>query len=75
MTPITADRLFTKKRVAERLNQALGERGVERHGRGSALARITGVSPQAAARWLTGEVAPSISNLLRIAHAYGISIE
>ncbi len=75
MPPITAERLFTKKKVSERLNQALGERRIEKHGRGSELARITGTSPQAAARWLSGQVVPSIANLLRIAYAYDISIE
>jgi len=74
MNPITADRLFTPKKVAERLNQALERRGVEKHGRGSALARITGTSPQAAAKWLSAQVMPSVANLLRIAYAYDISL-
>lgn len=75
MSPISADRVFAKKKVAERINQALAARGVDKHGRGSELARITGTSPQAAAKWLNGQVAPSIANLLRIAHAFDISVE
>lgn len=75
MTQITSDRIFAKKKVAERLNQALAARNVDKHGRGSELARITGTSPQAAAKWLTGKVAPSIANLLRISRAFDISVE
>lgn len=75
MPPITTERLFTKEKVSLRLNSALEKRNVDKHGRGSALARITGTSPQAAAKWLSGQVMPSIANLLRIANAYDISVE
>lgn len=75
MHPITAERLFTPEKISERLKAALDGRRVAVHGRGSELARITGTSPQAAARWLSGQVVPSIVNLLRIAHAFGISVE
>lgn len=49
-------------------------RGVESHGMGSELARLTGRTSQAAASWLKGTAMPRYDNLLRICYGYGINI-
>lgn len=72
MEPISSARLVTPAQLASRINIAMAGRGIEPHGRGSELARITGTSPQAASKWLTGQVMPSYSNILRIANRYKI---
>lgn len=74
MATLSAARIVTPKKIAERINSALDARGIDRHGRGTELARLTGTSPQAAAKWLSGQVMPNNDNLLRIAVQYGIDI-
>ena len=75
MDPITGDRLVDKKAIGARLSRVMDELGIEKHGRGSMLARLTGTSPQAAARWLLGDMAPSTVNLMRIAIRYRVRPE
>ena len=74
MATLSAARIITPKKISERLNRALAARNVDHHGRGTELARLTGVSPQAAAKWLSGQVMPNNDNLLRIAAQYGIDL-
>lgn len=74
MATLSAARIITPKKISERLNRALDARGIEHHGRGTELARLTGTSPQAAAKWLSGHVMPNNDNLLRIASQYSIDL-
>ena len=74
MATMNAARIITPKLLSERINRALNLRGVDQHGRGTELARLTGTSPQAAAKWLSGQVMPNNDNLIRIAANYGIDL-
>lgn len=71
---VSAAKIVTAKKTSERINRALNHRGVEHHGRGTELARLCGVSPQAALRWINGEVMPANDNLIRIAAHYNIDL-
>ena len=62
---------------AARLRTALDARGVAASADGSAtaLAQRLGRSVSTAARWLNGEMLPSLDTLTEIATAYGLSLD
>lgn len=58
---------------AARLRQAISERGWQEYGSGSRLARLVGVSPKAASKWLGAEAIPSHEKIAHIANALGVA--
>ncbi|MDT4842491.1 HTH-type transcriptional regulator PrtR [compost metagenome] len=50
-----------------RLKQAMSAKGIGEWGAGARLAKIAGVTPKAASKWLNGEAIPGAANLLAIA--------
>lgn len=61
--PLTAE----KQQFARRLNELCDDMKLPIHGRQSELARIFGVGPKAARKWLVGEGYPEIELAVRIA--------
>lgn len=64
------------REFAARLNAALDAAGVARKGRGRRIevARVMGVLPSGARRWLEGEAYPSLDRLPQLADRYGTTI-
>jgi len=60
---------------SKRLKAALAAHGVESWGAGARLAKVAGVTPKAASKWLNGEAIPGPSKLLAIAVELGVRRE
>ncbi|AHY43841.1 S24 family peptidase [Stutzerimonas decontaminans] len=60
---------------SKRLKAALAAHGVESWGAGARLAKVAGVTPKAASKWLNGEAIPGPSKLLAIANELGVRRE
>lgn len=60
---------------SKRLKAALAAHGVETWGAGARLAKVAGVTPKAASKWLNGEAIPGPSKLLAIALELGVRRE
>lgn len=58
---------------ADRLNELLRANNIERHGAGSDLAKLTGVTVKAANKWLNGETEPHKKKIDVIAQHFGVS--
>ena len=58
---------------ADRLNELLKANNLERHGAGSDLAKLTGVTVKAANKWLNGETEPHKKKIDVIAQHFGVS--
>jgi transcriptional regulator with XRE-family HTH domain len=64
-----------KALFSRRLNQACDDAGEPKRGRRVSLARITGVSGEAARKWLSGESIPAMDHVAAIATHYNISAQ
>ena len=61
------------KDFAKRLNDALRDKNIERHGAGPFLSKLAGVTNRAANNWLNGEKMPRHENVKKIADYLGVS--
>lgn len=60
---------------SQRLKAALAVKGIDAWGAGARLAKVAGVTPKAASKWLNGEAIPGPSKMLAIAAELGVRRE
>jgi transcriptional regulator with XRE-family HTH domain len=65
----------TKQAFSDRLNQVFDERGEPLRGRRIMLARVAGVSGEAARKWLSGESIPAMEHAATIARHFNVSVQ
>lgn len=64
-----------RQAFSQRLKAALAVKGIDAWGAGARLAKVAGVTPKAASKWLNGEAIPGPSKMLAIATELGVRRE
>lgn len=60
---------------SNRLKKALASQGIQQWGAGARLAKIAGVTPKAASKWLNGEAIPGAAKLKALSDALNVRAE
>jgi hypothetical protein len=71
--PMTANQTDEKLAFAKRLNEICDDKRMPGHGRQTEVARIFGVGPKAARKWLVGDGFPEMELAIRIAKWANVS--
>lgn len=65
----------TKQEFSKRLAKACADAGMRERGRAVTLSKITGLSKEAARKWLNGEAIPAMDHAIVLAQYFAVSVD